>query len=355
MPRLRSVFSALFALAILVPPAHSEDEAPRILSIPEQVDRCRALSGDQRDECLVGLVLRHKDVSLCDKIPESRCATIVGSALMQNCADLTGDERLHCEIQVAQQVGSVEACDGAAARTGCITAVAAGRKDPKIIVDNIDDARDRDIAIALYATELRDPSAIDLIEDNHRHDLALVSIVSSIGVGLRQMIDPEYCRRLRGGYDGDGDEESVRSLCHAAVGFSNFVQSRRDAAETPAEDDAVVAMVKDLVGAIERGEVNLRDLAGLSGGIGATDGPDCSRIPGLWSWFINGDVTFKENGSLVQGELTGAWTCDEEGAVRISWSHGFFDTLMLSEDGSSLTGTNQTGHAISGRRIGDLP
>ena len=53
----------------------------------------------------------------------------------------------------------------------------------------------------------------------------------------------------------------------------------------------------------------------------------CANIPGLWPWFVNGDVTFNSNGTLVQGALTGKWVCTD-GHVIIHWSHNYVDNLF---------------------------
>jgi hypothetical protein len=79
--------------------------------------------------------------------------------------------------------------------------------------------------------------------------------------------------------------------------------------------------------------------------------PPCERIAGVWAWFVNGDVTFRDDGTLVQGSLTGRWTCaDSDGEVTIEWSHGYTDRVKLSDDGKRLTGTNNQGATISGVR-----
>lgn len=78
----------------------------------------------------------------------------------------------------------------------------------------------------------------------------------------------------------------------------------------------------------------------------------CANIPGVWSWFVNGDVTFSENGSLVQGPRTGIWVCSGTD-VTIDWSHGFRDDLIISADGLSMSGRNQNQLGVSGQRIGD--
>lgn len=89
-----------------------------------------------------------------------------------------------------------------------------------------------------------------------------------------------------------------------------------------------------------------------------TMGPDparaagsCSVVPGLWAWFANGDVTFRSNGSLVQGQLTGTWRC-ANGRVTIDWSHGYRDTLTIAQDGRSMSGVNQQGNQVWGSRRG---
>jgi serine/threonine-protein kinase len=67
--------------------------------------------------------------------------------------------------------------------------------------------------------------------------------------------------------------------------------------------------------------------------------PDpCQSLPGLWSWFIGGDVQIDPGGTLKNASgFTGVWTC-KAGAVRIVWSHGMTDNLTLSADGAHLRG-----------------
>jgi len=77
----------------------------------------------------------------------------------------------------------------------------------------------------------------------------------------------------------------------------------------------------------------------------------CSVVPGLWAWFANGDVTFRNNGTLVQGPRTGNWSC-AHGWVTIHWSHGYEDRLALAQDGRSMSGVNQQGTQVWGSRRG---
>lgn len=78
-------------------------------------------------------------------------------------------------------------------------------------------------------------------------------------------------------------------------------------------------------------------------------------IVGTWAWFVNGDVIFRADGTMVQGGRSGQWA--QHGRdVQLMWNHGFYDYLTLSADGRELTGYGSrvpgatTGHKVSGRR-----
>ena len=75
----------------------------------------------------------------------------------------------------------------------------------------------------------------------------------------------------------------------------------------------------------------------------------CVNISGLWSWFVNGDVTFNSDRTLVQGALTGEWVCTD-GHVVIHWSHNYVDNLSLSSEGTHLQGTNNVNSQVSGNK-----
>jgi len=360
MSRVLLMTIALLAgLTAVLPGDSSAEDPPRILTVPELIEGCRSLTGDPRDECLVNLALFEQDAAICQAAPESRCAEILGTILMPRCDRYAGDERFACEIAVAQETASVEACAAALDRNACVGAVASVRDDPQIIVDNIGDAAARDIALATHAAVRRDPAAVDLIADNRQHDLARVYIVSSIGVGLARIIDPSYCDGMRGDYDDDADQEGeddVRRLCDMAVAFSNLVTARQAVAETAAERNAVATMIQDIVAAMERGEVSVDDLVALAGGR-SSGGSGCSAIPGVWSWFVNGDVTFSPDGTQQQGAYSGTWNCSGS-QVHLSWNHGYEDEMTLSADGTQLSGTGRArdpggpqGYSVTGSKI----
>jgi hypothetical protein len=67
----------------------------------------------------------------------------------------------------------------------------------------------------------------------------------------------------------------------------------------------------------------------------------CGKLAGVWSWFVNGDVFIKADGTFAQPQarLTGTWLCDGTNVVML-WSHGATDRLTLSPDGMHLSGTN---------------
>jgi len=61
----------------------------------------------------------------------------------------------------------------------------------------------------------------------------------------------------------------------------------------------------------------------------------------VWSWLVNGNVTFRSDGTYVQPQsgLSGTWSCNS-GHVVLFWSHGYTDQLTLSGEGTHLKGTN---------------
>ena len=267
---IRFDFPNAIALAAILAAAYpirslADTDIPRIATVPEQVESCRSLSGAERDDCLVYLAIREEDPALCQAAPESKCAEILGTILMQRCSQFSGEERSVCEIAIAQEFATVAVCTAAADPAVCVGAVAAVRSDPQLIVDHVDDPLTRDQMLSTYAADKHDASAVALIEDNRRHDLARTFIVSSIGFGANRIVDSSYCDGMRGGYDDDADQESeqsVRELCDLAVAFSNFATARAAVVETEAEKTALIGMIEDISAAVARGEISADDLIG---------------------------------------------------------------------------------------------
>lgn len=237
----------------------AEPGVPRIATLPEQIERCRRLSGDERDLCMVQLVFREENPALCAEIPESRCAAIIGATLMEKCQGLSDDdERLVCETAVANETGAVEACKGASQRPGCVAAIAAKRGSPDVIFTAFEPGPERDFAISMLASELRDPAVVELITDNRAHDKALVSIAAAIGIRNGETLPREYCDRLRGGYDDlDGEgEASIAQYCRVAVAITNFAVTQRNMAETEAEYDGIKDALRAMSEALGRQELS---------------------------------------------------------------------------------------------------
>ena len=78
----------------------------------------------------------------------------------------------------------------------------------------------------------------------------------------------------------------------------------------------------------------------------------CAKLPGVWEWFMNGDVRIKPDGTASQPStaFAGTWTCSN-GQVVIRWNQfGLTDTLKLSSDGNHLTGSNGISAVWGNRR-----
>jgi hypothetical protein len=75
----------------------------------------------------------------------------------------------------------------------------------------------------------------------------------------------------------------------------------------------------------------------------------CRQLTGIWFWSTGGQTTFKADGTLAKGQLTGKWSCTN-GQVEIVWSHGFVDKLALSPGDGKLRGKNNLGYGVSGSR-----
>ncbi len=82
-------------------------------------------------------------------------------------------------------------------------------------------------------------------------------------------------------------------------------------------------------------------------------------LEGEWSWGAGGGVTrilADGTGRDARGN-TMQWTVGDASArvYVLRWSHGYTDTVTLSADGGSLSGSNQQGYRFSAKRIGAAP
>lgn len=82
--------------------------------------------------------------------------------------------------------------------------------------------------------------------------------------------------------------------------------------------------------------------------------PRASAIVGNYQWFNGATAQILPNGQLSATHgATGSWRFESENRYILTWyfqGETFIDTLILSSDGSTLSGTNQYGTAILGRR-----
>lgn len=78
---------------------------------------------------------------------------------------------------------------------------------------------------------------------------------------------------------------------------------------------------------------------------------NCPSLAGTWSWFTNGDVVFRADGTAEQTNgFTARWSC-AGGMYTVSWnSIPATDRLTLSSDGTRLSGTNNWGLTVTGMR-----
>ncbi|MEZ4406641.1 MAG: mannan-binding lectin [Polyangiales bacterium] len=77
-------------------------------------------------------------------------------------------------------------------------------------------------------------------------------------------------------------------------------------------------------------------------------------VAGTWSWFNRTTVTLNADGTgRATNNFTARWRVLDAAArrVEINWNNGqYVDTLTLSEDGRSISGTNQNGLRVSGTK-----
>ena len=83
------------------------------------------------------------------------------------------------------------------------------------------------------------------------------------------------------------------------------------------------------------------------------EGNECDRVVGVWQWkWLNETsvVTLNANGTGTSAHgAKSTWTCIDRTAV-IRWPLTK-DTMVLSSDGKTLTGSNNIGWAVTGSRL----
>ena len=80
-------------------------------------------------------------------------------------------------------------------------------------------------------------------------------------------------------------------------------------------------------------------------------GSSCrARITGQWKWHMGNTISIGSGGGFTSSNgLSGHWSCSGN-SITIKWSTGITDWLKLSDNGSSMSGTNNWGVQVSARR-----
>lgn len=85
----------------------------------------------------------------------------------------------------------------------------------------------------------------------------------------------------------------------------------------------------------------------------------CDALPGRWTWFTQGVVTFERDGTMTHDPGNdGAWTCTDhaEGRVTLAWRlGGFVNHMALSADGRSLASTDADQPYVTAKRLDGAP
>ena len=101
--------------------------------------------------------------------------------------------------------------------------------------------------------------------------------------------------------------------------------------------------------------------APASGSMQAVMPKGCQEAIGNWNWFIGGVVTIEKDGHMVwrknEGDTfptaNGVWNCidAQEREITLTWQQtNMTDTVKISKDGRSLSGSNYTGITVSGTK-----
>ena len=83
-------------------------------------------------------------------------------------------------------------------------------------------------------------------------------------------------------------------------------------------------------------------------------GASCDAALGQWSWFTGGTVTIESNKVLrYDGTPLGTWECKDPQSqtLALHWNPtGLTDIVRISADGLSISGQNNVGTTVSGKR-----
>jgi hypothetical protein len=134
-----------------------------------------------------------------------------------------------------------------------------------------------------------------------------------------------------------------------------------DPTEAVFSDLRVSALRQDATASQRTAPAGGRDTTAASGRDTAASG--CARVIGDWQWYtaaIPGILRFAADRQVTARPsaaaapvLAGRWTCDEAtGAYVITWQNSVVERLQLSDDGRTMSGTNNLGMPVRGTPLG---
>jgi hypothetical protein len=91
----------------------------------------------------------------------------------------------------------------------------------------------------------------------------------------------------------------------------------------------------------------------------ALERPAVPDIAGVWNWSVRSPFvpdrtnTIRADGTCTLNDLTGKWSFqkDAENHIAFYWSNNWTHTMTVSKDGLSMTGTDDWGTRVTGRKI----
>jgi hypothetical protein len=221
------------------------EEPPRVLSLDEQIQRCRLLAGATRDECLARTSVIWQDPAPCDDDGQDRCRQMAASTLMTQCQAIQDPaERVLCATGVAARWKDPGSCSIAndLGREECLLVVATETRNRQLLVDQVADDLLRDRLLSRYAVAARDPEAIPLIASDDAHDLAVLLTFTALAMD-RDQLDTSHCARLRASDTTRIDAAGCRKL----VAWAVQVAHQLAAAEAEGQGQAILIRLQAML------------------------------------------------------------------------------------------------------------
>jgi hypothetical protein len=138
--------------------------------------------------------------------------------------------------------------------------------------------------------------------------------------------------------------------------WNKYAERRLNALTDRGGKDNMGDQLLAVMDTIFRDIIRVRD-AGAEGDTAASSAiplpMSTADLAGEWDWFDRSTVTMRSDGSFAtSNRLTGTWRLIDPTLRRyiLTWSHGYTDTLTLSQDSRRLEGANNRGTRVWGTR-----